>query len=41
MTHKAGIHVFPKQVTEASYSLSEGKKADDFLQGQDMFVTHS
>lgn len=41
MTHKAGVHDFPKQVTEASYSLSEGKKADGFLQGQGMFITHS
>lgn len=41
MTLKDGVHVFPKQVTEVSYSLCEGKKADDFLQGQDMFITHS
>jgi len=39
MTHRDGVHVFPKQVTEVSYSLSVGKK-DDFLQGQDMFIIH-
>jgi len=40
MTLKDGVHIFPKQVTEASYSSSERKK-DDFLQGQDRFITHS
>jgi hypothetical protein len=38
MTHKDGVRVFPTQVTEA---LSEGKKADDFLQGKVMFIAHS